>query len=871
LIKQIKNKFLGKDEINNIAGWASSNDIGKEWDNEILKLEKSLSEKHCPHIVAAVENFDLLLKKDGVFKDNRAAGLLRKFLSEKSWITLIATTLYPDIESHYDYPIFHFFARHELNNWKENDHLSYLEKVSKRAGENGLNGFSRAKIKALTRFTGGSPRVTVIMVDVLSKNQLDSAAKTLEHTIDELTPFYQDLINRMPNKSKLLFDALIRGGEPCTQSELAQRVGTTQNIISQHFNKLQISGYLFAETVPGKKYKLYSVRDRLFAHFYNMRYILHGTGKSILAVMSEFLTQFYNRSELKSQALELSEKGLEAEFRDLMKITFESSGIQFEKLSWKDNIAALKKSLVLDEKPLKVDEAIEKLNYTRDLLLHFKDFPGEIDKQDLVHKLFGSFSFSISEKLGIAHEILNGRFTVDNIETLNGILDSQFEKLHNIICIAIINKVQNLVASGEVVLEFVDEGTLESYKNKDHSVYHALVILEQNSYIPTLHIKTETYIEAHRDMVEWASQEGNITASAWNLAQMGWNFEKLGRYEEALESHQQAFEMYKRIEDIEQQAWNLAQMGWNLKELGKHKEALESHQEAFGLFNKTNDIGMQAWTMGQIGSNLGELGRYEEAIANYQRAIELYKSIDNIEGQTLDMGRMALNFEKLGRYEEALESHQQAFEMYKKIEDIEQQAWNLGRMGWNLMKLGTHKKALEIHQQAVELYKKIDDVEHQSWNRGQMAVNAILLGKHKDAWKIIDSGCIDLEDYRYNMVKQLGDVVTFYCRNQQIAEAYKAGRVILTELSKREGDFEPIRTMQEFFFDLFSEKSDLSVIGDLVDEAVKLFGENMKLELEAITGTIEYLKSKKDKKALMVMEPEKRKAVEAILEELPFK
>ena len=308
LIKQIKNKFLGKNEAANIPEW-TSDDVGKEWEDAVLELEKTLSEKHCSHIVAAVENFDLLLKKDGVFKDNRAAGLLRKFLTEKPWITLIATTLYPDIESRCDYPIYHFFARYELGNWREKDHLSYLEKVLKKTEEDDFYNFSKAKIRALTRFTGGNPRITVIMVDVLAKNRLDSSAEVLEHTIDQLTPFYQDLINRMPNKSKLLFDALIRGGEPCTQSELAQRVGTTQNIISQHFNKLQINGSLFAETVPGKKYKLYSVRDRLFAHFYKMRYIFPKTGTSILTVMSEFLTQFYSSSELRSRAMELYEKG----------------------------------------------------------------------------------------------------------------------------------------------------------------------------------------------------------------------------------------------------------------------------------------------------------------------------------------------------------------------------------------------------------------------------------------------------------------------------------------------------------------------------------------------------------------------------------
>jgi tetratricopeptide (TPR) repeat protein len=253
------------------------------------------------------------------------------------------------------------------------------------------------------------------------------------------------------------------------------------------------------------------------------------------------------------------------------------------------------------------------------------------------------------------------------------------------------------------------------------------------------------------------------------------------------------------------------------------------------------------------------------------RAVELYKSIDSSEGQALDMGRMGLNLEKLGRYEEAVESFQQAAELYKKIKDINRQAFNLGRMGLNLLKLGNHEKALESHQRALDLYKEIGNVEQQAWNLGRMSVNELLRGRDKNAWKIIDSQYDNFGDERYGMVKQLGNAVTFYCRNHEIAKAYGVGRKILSELLKRKDIFEPVRTVQEFFIDLLSEKADISVIGDLVDEVLKLFGENMKLQFEAISGTLEYLKSQKDKRILMVMEPEKRKAVEAVLEGLDFK
>lgn len=584
LIRQIRNKFLGNKDAAGIAMW-SSGDIEGEWNKEIEDLEKALAQRNCSHIVAAVENFDLLLEKNGAFSDNRSAGLLRKFLTEKPWITLIATTLYPDIESQYEYPIYHFFARHELKRWEEEDHLAYLDKILQKSRGNRENGFSKAKLKALTRFTEGSPRITVIMVELLTKNLLDSAAKTLEHTIDELTPFYQDLINRMPKKSKLLFDALIRGGEPCTQSELAQRVGTAQNVISQHFNWLQVNGYLFSEKIPGKRYKLYSIRDRLFVHFYKMRYIQHGSGKSILTVMSEFLTQFYSSKELEKQALALYDKGMEPECRDLMKLTLQKLGIDVEKLSWKDDINVVKKVLELNAKEFNLDEespekefdtleeAWEMFDYSRDLLINHKGFPEDIE------------------------------------------------------------------------------------------VFYAIIAL-----MPKNIAGFETCVKAHKALALRSKQDKNIPAQAWNL--------------------------------------------------------------------------------------------------------------------------------------------------------------------------------------------------------GQIAVNTILIGNYEVAWKLIDSEYESLEGYRYRMVKQLGDVVSYYSKKNQISEAFAEGRKILAEFLKRKDVFEPARTQQEFFVNLLHENVQHSLISDLLDEAVKQFGEAMKLYLVAISGVLEYLESGKDDNSLLTMEPEKRNAVEVLIEQL---
>ena len=105
----------------------------------------------------------------------------------------------------------------------------------------------KAKLKALSQFTGGSPRMAVVLTNLLLDDDLISTVKTLFGLIDDLTPYYQDLTKSIPPKSKILFDTLIRKGENLSQSELAKMVGATQSKVSKAFLWLKDNGYIIGK------------------------------------------------------------------------------------------------------------------------------------------------------------------------------------------------------------------------------------------------------------------------------------------------------------------------------------------------------------------------------------------------------------------------------------------------------------------------------------------------------------------------------------------------------------------------------------------------------------------------------------------------
>jgi tetratricopeptide (TPR) repeat protein len=748
LLKNIQKFILNEPQSEYISKWDSGG--RKEWDKQLENLKKIMSEQNNTNFVIGIENFDLLFKKNGAFENKKNQFLLRHFLTHTPKLTLIATTLYPDLDTEYDKALFHMFAKHELMPWQDLQHEAFFNKKmeidQKKASE-----ISHAQLKALTKFTGGIPRITVIISDILSKEGLDPIAQNLEHTIDGLTAYYQDLLSRIPTKSKMLFDALIRGGEPCSQSELAKRVGTAQNVIAKSFNWLITHKYLTVDIPEGERQRIYSVRDRLFAHYYRMRQIDINTNKSVIAIMSEFLTTFYTEKRLRRYAKSFLECGDTDKSRDLLHIIMKKSGIETKNLSWKDDVQDMLNGLNLleevkgipfdlDKETFDEDESIDEsqLKQMQDMLSACQRGPKDIDKKEFAKLLFDSISFSKKEKLKIAQKFINGK-----------IFDKQWQGFFDI-------------------------------------------------------LKEE------------------------ELKSQGIKLSQLGKYKEAVTYHKNALELSIKEKNISGQVRNLEQIGWNLEKFGKYAEAITYRKQALELVIKENNILDQTWNVTKIGLNFQFIDKHEEAIKYYKQALELAIKENNVSYQLLIFLLLGTNLEHVGKYEEAIKYHNQRLKWAIKKKDIEEQAWNLGRISTNLL----------------------------------------LLKKENEAWSIIDDNIIRLKDECYSMIDQLGYAVTLYIRQNKTAEAFSIGVSIIDNIKKRVNKINLAKVLQNLFTGMFQTQVNISLIEDLYLYAINEFNEEIKLSLEGIHGMIEYIKSEKSKNVLIKMQPDKRRAVETLINEL---
>lgn len=279
--------------------WRSGGEA--EWGTALEALKETIAaqpgfEEGRGLVVVSIENFDLLLEE--VFANPAAQSRLRAMLAEEPRLMLLATATRP-LDQDANKRLFLAFERKFLNPWHPQEFVEFYQNAFRGGLE--ITVEVGAKIRALAHFLGGSPRLAVLMGDILHSNDALSAIETLDQLIDELTPYYQDrILSRLKPKPRWLLDEMLRGGEPCSQTELAERVGASQSEISQYFRELQRDQIVVGARETGGRKNLYRVVDRVFAHFYRKRYLADDS-HSPLAGMVDFLEAFYTQKELFEQ------------------------------------------------------------------------------------------------------------------------------------------------------------------------------------------------------------------------------------------------------------------------------------------------------------------------------------------------------------------------------------------------------------------------------------------------------------------------------------------------------------------------------------------------------------------------------------------
>ena len=236
---------------------------------------RQVSAQTGKRMILFVENLDQVFDRK---LDEGAQATLRRLLMVDPFLMMVGTSvrMFEAVQK-YQEPFFNYFSRVPLE--RLNDEQVY-QVLSERAGFDGSEDFEgqyrqhKPKIQAITRLTGGNPRLLLLLYEVLSEGKLGSTVTALRQVVDELTPLLKDILeNQFTEQQSKILDALMRAGGNASPKDLAKSARMSPNTVTTQLQRLKDLQVVEVHGGGKGKAAYYSVPDQLFRTWYQLRYL----------------------------------------------------------------------------------------------------------------------------------------------------------------------------------------------------------------------------------------------------------------------------------------------------------------------------------------------------------------------------------------------------------------------------------------------------------------------------------------------------------------------------------------------------------------------------------------------------------------------
>ena len=265
-------------------------------------------------LLVMVENLGEILGRK--IRDKNDVAALRKFLMADNGCLLLATApLHFDGITDIGQPFYDFFDIQILEN------LSFEETVEvirlnleweERKDILDTLADMRPRLQALYRMTGGNPRLTMMLYELIAHESITSVQEQFHLLLDRISPFYQGRLNDLPPGQRALLECLasMRDQEK-TPAAIAARMRMSQQETSSLLKRLSDAHYLRAARHPrDRRSRLYAIREGFFDIWLAMN--LSRGARKRMPFLLDFFSLFYpsieareeKRSQLREKILE---------------------------------------------------------------------------------------------------------------------------------------------------------------------------------------------------------------------------------------------------------------------------------------------------------------------------------------------------------------------------------------------------------------------------------------------------------------------------------------------------------------------------------------------------------------------------------------
>ena len=246
-------------------------------------------------LLVMLENLGEILTRQ--IRDKNDVAALRKFLMADNGCLLLATApLHFDGITDMGQPFYDFFDIQILENLSFEDTVEIIRlnlEWEQRTDILETLEDMRPRLQALYRMTGGNPRLTMMLYELIAHESVAGVQNQFHLLLDRISPFYQGRLKDLPPGQRALLECLasMRDQEK-TPAAIAARMRMSQQETSSLLKRLTDAHYLRADRHPrDRRSRLYAIREGFFDIWLAMN--LSRSARRRMPFLLEFFSLFY--------------------------------------------------------------------------------------------------------------------------------------------------------------------------------------------------------------------------------------------------------------------------------------------------------------------------------------------------------------------------------------------------------------------------------------------------------------------------------------------------------------------------------------------------------------------------------------------------
>ena len=270
--------------------------------------------RHGRTLVIMIENLGEVLSRQ--IRDGTDVAALRKFLMADNGCLLVATApMHFDGITDIRQPFYDFFDIQMLESLSFEETVEVIRRNLEWERRKDLLASMedmRPRLEALYRMTGGNPRLTMMLHELIAHESVAGVQEQFHVLLDRISPFYQARMADLPPGQRALLECLASmRDEEKTPAAIAARMRMSQQETSSLLKRLSDAHYLRSVQHPRDgRSRLYTIREGFFDIWLAMN--LSRGARTRLPFLLEFFRLFYpSIADREKKRIELRERLLE--------------------------------------------------------------------------------------------------------------------------------------------------------------------------------------------------------------------------------------------------------------------------------------------------------------------------------------------------------------------------------------------------------------------------------------------------------------------------------------------------------------------------------------------------------------------------------